>query len=304
MRVRRILLPLVVVAVLAGCASQAVPGTAPSTSASPKAPTTTSGFATTPSWSYDFNGPLDTSVFTPEVTGDGGGNGEQQFYTAANTYTKDGKLVIKAERVTTPYRGKNYTSGRLSTLKSFTPTYGRFVWKGVTLPKGIGTWPALWLYPVGAKYGPSDVASFRGGSDETLNGELDVMEWVGADPGAVYATAHSYLNYPDHSPRTKAQQISDPTSTPHDYWLEWTPTYVAFGVDGAEYYRVVKQADWGPERWPYDQPYYMIMNVAMGGSWGGSMKEQDPKHYPDGIDPNFSSAQMKVDGVEYYRFNQ
>jgi beta-glucanase (GH16 family) len=297
---RYLLIPLVAVGLVAGYATAT--SDSQTTEARPRAQPGI--FAEAPTWSQDFSEPLDTSVFTPEVSGDGGGNGEQQFYTADNAYTRDGKLVIEAKRVSSPYKGKNYTSARLTTQSSFTPTYGRFVWKGVTLPTGVGTWPALWLYPVGAKYQAKDVTGVRGGSDETLNGELDVMEWVGADPTEVFATAHSYVNYPDHDPRTKAQKVVDPSGSPHDYWLEWTPSYVAFGVDKAEFYRVTKQHNWGPERWPYDQPYYLIMNVAMGGSWGGYMKEEDPKRYPDGIDPKFTDSQMRIDGVEYYPLNQ
>jgi beta-glucanase (GH16 family) len=247
-----------------------------------------SEFASQPSWSYDFSEPLDTKIFTPEVNGDGGGNNELQYYTDTNAMTKGGKLVIEARRE--PYMGKQFTSARLTTQRSFTPTYGRVVWKGVTLPAGAGMWPALWLLPANEKYSLRDMKGTKEGLHDTLNGEIDVMEWIGAKPDTIYGSAHSYINYPDHSPHTQAQTVTDATTVPHDYWLEWTPTRLTFGMDEIAYYRLDKDSKWGPANWPYDQPYYLIMNVAIGGSWGGE------------VSPKFTSAAMQIDGIEYYPY--
>jgi beta-glucanase (GH16 family) len=270
---------------------QPIPASTPPTSTHAPTPAVTAGqFASTPSWSYDFAAPLDPKVFAPEVNGEGGGNDELQYYTATNAYTQGGKLVIEAKHE--QYKGKQYTSARLTTKSSFTPTYGRIVWKGVTLPPGAGTWPALWLWPANDKYTVGDMKGAKNGLDDTLNGEIDVMEWVGSEPRAIYGSAHSYLNYPDHDPHTASQPIANASTSPHDYWLEWTPDRLTFGVDGASYYQLNKDAHWGPANWPYDQPYFLVMNVAMGGSWGGN------------VDPGFKSSAMKIDAVEYYQYNK
>jgi beta-glucanase (GH16 family) len=279
----------VTVAAVAGIAFVATPVGKPSPKSTP--PTTIAGeFATTPSWSYDFSSPLDPKVFTPEVNGEGGGNNEKQYYTDTNAYTQNGKLVINAKRE--QYEGKQYTSARLTTENSFTPTYGRIVWKGVTLPAGAGTWPALWLWPANGKYSADSMTNAKNGTDDTLNGEIDVMEWVGSEPETIYGSAHSYVNYPDHDPHSASRPVADATATPHDYWLEWTPDRLTFGVDNAPYYRLAKDPHWGPANWPYDQPYFLVMNVAMGGSWGGD------------ISPGFTSSAMKIDAVEYYPYNR
>ncbi len=272
---------------------QPLPHTTPAVREStrpPKPPVVAGEFASTPTWSYDFSAPLDLKVFTPEVNGEGGGNGEKQYYTGSNAYVSGGKLVLEAKHQ--PYQGKEYTSARLTTERSFAPTYGRIVWKGVTLPAGAGTWPALWLRPANNKYAAHDVENSKNGLDDTLNGEIDVMEWVGSEPDTVYGSVHSYLNHPDHDPHTAGQAVTDAANSPHDYWLEWTPDRLGFGVDDRLYYRLDKDPHWGPANWPYDQPYFLIMNVAMGGSWGGT------------IDPRFTSSAMKIDAIEYYPYNK
>ncbi len=303
-----VVLGLVTILALAAC--QSPPGQGSTARTAPPAPKKAESapaaapmprvpdeFAQQVSWVQSFDKPLDTTVFQPETGGDGWGNKQVQYYTnsAANTFTRDGQLVIRAKRE--DRGGQHYTSARLTTQGSFAPQYGMIVWQGVTLPEGVGTWSALWLYPANPKYTPADMGK-AGGSPDTTNGEIDVLEHIGLYPTEVNSSAHTFDNYPSHNEQSGQTLIGDATQAPHNYWLAWTPRYLAFGVDNhPPYYQVKKQPGDGPANWPYDQRYFLITNVAMGGDWGGAGKDQYP---PDGIDSSRSQWELKVDAIRYY----
>lgn len=226
-------------------------------------------------------------------------NNEVQRYTQdeRNARIEDGKLVFEARREP----DNSITSAHLL-MPDKAIRYGTIIWKDVRFSKGTGTWPALWLWvPEGsARYTSRDMTP-AGGNDDLKNGEIDVMEWVGADPAQVNASAHSYLHYGGHGVRSGQMVIADPYGA-HDYSLEWTPGRLAFAVDGRVYYTLLKAPGDGPADWSYDQKFMPVMNLAMGGDWGG-YKKTEGKFLPDGIDTRFTRWTMTIGGIYYYPYS-
>ncbi len=247
-------------------------------------------------WQQDFArlpaGVLDSKIWKFEIGGDGWGNNEVQYYTnrSTNARVASSHLVIEAKRE--DYSGRKYTSARLTTQGIFQMQYGRIVFHDVVLPQGVGTWPALWLWPVGAKYSKTQLAG--SGDSGLANGEIDILEYVGAEPGLANASAHSYAHYPGHGERSGQTHIVD--NLPHDFSLDWTPEQLVFSVNDKPYY-TVKNPHTGPADWPYDQPYFLVVNLAMGGDWGGMARDTYP---PDGIDGSKTSWQFSVGSITYY----
>jgi len=234
---------------------------------------------------------LGSNIWQFEVGAGGWGNNEVQYYTnrPQNAHIETNKLTITALREN--YSGSQYTSARLNTRGSFEVKYGHLVLHDVTLPKGAGTWPAIWLWPSGKKYSQSQM---KGSGDPGLiNGEIDILEYVGAAPGEMNASAHAYANYPGRGERS-GQVIVDPLK-PHDISFDWTTESLSFGVDGKTYF-TVKNPHTGPSAWPYDQPYFLVVNMAMGGDWGGMAKTDYP---PLGIDNKYTSWQFSVGSITY-----
>ncbi len=290
-----VLLPLVLAACTSGGASERA--------SAPASAVAGGTFATLPSWAQEFDKPLDAKDFTLQTGGGGWGENQAQYYTndADNAYTKDGKLIITAIKVAEDQRvnfgGHAYTSARVvTTLK---PMYGRIVWENVTLPQGAGTWPSLWLWPANNKFKPSDMATNPKGDPKLLNGEVNVMEWVGVVPADLNCSAHSYLHHPLLDERQG--KVAADAQQPHSYWLEWTPNSLKSGVDSLTCMSYTRQARDSVSDWPYDQPYNLIMSLAMGGNWGGMLAN---KHGlgPDGVDPKFVSAQLTIGAIRYYPY--
>lgn len=241
------------------------------------------------SWSDEFNGasgsPVDRSKWVTETGGNGWGNEELEYYTARseNAYQQDGNLVIKVLRE--KYTGadgvtRNYTSARLKTRGKFAQAYGRFEAR-IKIPRGQGIWPAFWMMG-----DDIDKVGWPGG------GEIDVMENIGKEPALVHGTIHG----PGYS---GAKGIGDPFSlTPpqpfaddfHLYAVEWEPKTIRFYVDQHLYAtRTPKDLPAGT-KWVYDHPFFLLLNVAVGGGWPGN--------------PDASSAfpqAMLVDYVRVYR---
>lgn len=241
------------------------------------------------------NGPVDPSVWRFETGGGGWGNNQAQYYTdsSQNARIENGRMVIQANNES--IQGYNYTSARLVTRGTFAPHYGTIVFEKVRMPGGAGTWPALWMWPATNKYSASD---FSGGSPDLVNGELDIMEYVGASPGEINASAHAYNNYPGHNERSGQTVINDAENAEHDYSLQWTPTSLTFAVDGKPYYKLDKKPTDTAATWPYDQPYFLIMNLAMGGDWGGMNSQQYP---PLGINDIKAPWRFTIGAVKYYK---
>jgi beta-glucanase (GH16 family) len=220
-------------------------------------------------WQDEFdaaNGsPIDSSKWTPEVGGWGWGNNELESYTNRldNAYHSGGSLVIKA--IKEHYTGsdnitREYTSARLITKNKFSSTYGRFEAR-IKLPYGQGIWPAFWMLG-----NDIDAAGWP------QCGEMDIMENIGREPSIIHGTIHG----PGYS---GGDGISSSFSLPggrrfaddfHTFAIEWEPNVVRFYCDGI-LYSTRTPADLPAGRsWVFNHPFFVILNVAVGGGWPGS----------------------------------
>jgi beta-glucanase (GH16 family) len=223
-------------------------------------------------WHDEFNGSsVDTSKWSYEVNGDGGGNNELQYYTARpqNSYVKDGMLVIQA--LQEDYMGKSYTSARMRTLKKGDWKYGRFDVRA-QLPYGQGLWPAIWMLPTDWIYG-----------GWPASGEIDIMEELGQQANKVYGTIHFAVNG-SHQQSGGSYVMPQGTfaSGFHLFTLEWDSTGMRWFVDGARYFTATAGK-------PFDQRFHLLLNVAVGGNWPGN---------PD-VSTLFPQM-MKIDYVRVY----
>lgn len=213
-------------------------------------------------------------------TGDHGwGNNELQSYTTnpENAFVKDGMLTIKAIKT-----GDKWTSARLVTKNKRDFKYGRIV-VSAKLPSGIGTWPAIWMLPTDWAYG---------GWPES--GEIDIMEHVGYEPGVVHGTVHTKAY--NHKIGTQVGDtilVPDFTEKFHVYAIEWDSTKIDFFVDDEKYFTFENENKDDFTTWPFDQTFHLILNIAIGGDWGGKK----------GIDQDLNEAIMEIDYVRVYDTN-
>lgn len=225
------------------------------------------------------DGPLSNSIWDYDMgNGDpdnpGWGNNENEYYTnnPTNVRIENGQLIIQAQRQSIGDFG--YTSVRVTTRPSLNFTYGKLdiIAK---LPAGTGSWPALWSLPSGAKYALTTPAGEQDPNNSLRDGEIDILEATGSIPGQITSSAHSYTyNLNNNNERIATSTVADDTTTFHDYELQWTPTSLVFLVDGVAYHTVTKALTDTPDAWPYDQPYYLILNVAM----AAPKEEQKPSN--------------------------
>lgn len=249
---------------LSACASAATP--APATPTVTPAPTPTPEPTWVLVWTDEFEAP-DGSAVDPKKwrfdTGSGGwGNNELQYYTDTtdNAYIEDGNLVIKAEAVDSWER---YTSARLVTHGEASWVYGRFEIRA-KLPIGQGIWPAIWMLPAGWHYGGWPVS-----------GEIDIMEYLGHEPARVHGTLH-YGN--PHTYEGTYYDLDEGTFADdfHVFALEWEPEEIRWYVDD---HLVQTQTEWftssdrGEYPAPFDKPFNLLINVAVGGQWPGNPDE-------------------------------
>lgn len=268
----------------------------------------TQQFAASPAWSQDFttmkNGPLSGSIWAYDLgngapDNPGWGNNENEYYTdrPGNVRIENGQLIIEAQKESI---GEfNYTAARITTTPSLNFTYGKLdiVAK---LPAGTGSWPALWLLPSGSKYELTTPAGQRDPNNSLRDGEIDMLEATGSIPAQITSSAHSYTyNLHNNNERIATSTVTDDTTAFHDYELQWTPTTLVFLVDGVPYHTVTKSPGDSHDVWPYDQPYYLILNVAMGGTEGGTEIQQYP---PYGIDDSSGPWKMAVKSINYYPY--
>jgi len=233
-------------------------------------------------WSDEFNGTdIDMSKWSYEVgTGNWGwGNNESQYYTdrSDNSYISNGKLVIEA--LLENYGGSNYTSARMVTKNKGDWTYGRFEVRA-KLPSGTGTWPAIWMMPTDSEYG--------GWPD---SGEIDIMEHVGFDPGVIHGNCHNdTYNWMDGIPPSGGDiNIADFDDNFHIYTLEWSESSLKWFVDDILYHTYTNTSQ-GWSTWPYSHDFFFILNIAIGGTWGGQQ----------GIDNAIFPQKMEIDYVRVY----
>jgi beta-glucanase (GH16 family) len=240
-------------------------------------------------WSDEFSGPdgasADSLKWTYDVGGNGWGNNELEYYTnrKQNAQVKGGNLVITAQKET--YTGsdgvtRNYTSSRLKTQGLFSQAYGRFEAR-IKIPAGQGIWPAFWMLG-------NDITS----SGWPKCGEIDIMENIGKEPGTVHGSLHG----PNTIGRTS--DATAPFSLPtghnfaddfHLYAVEWEPNTIRFYFDTA-LYATFNSSQWpAGGTWVFDHPFFIILNVAVGGDWPSS---------PDST--TLFPQQMLVDYVRVY----
>ncbi len=183
-------------------------------------------------------------------------NNERQYYTrerANNARVSNGMLIIEAHRER--FQNADYTSASLTSRTSW--TYARIDVRA-RLPKGRGSWPAIWTLGTNIR----DI-----GWPEC--GEIDIMEHVGFDPGRIHANIHTKAY--NHVQRTnKGNSVMVPSADGefHVYSAEWTPQQISVFVDGERYFTFAKESG-GTAVWPFDRPQYLILNLAIGGNWGG-----------------------------------
>jgi beta-glucanase (GH16 family) len=232
-------------------------------------------------WSdeFDVDGPPDNSKWSYDVGGNGWGNNEAEYYTNArseNARIENGYLVIEARKE--DFLGSQYTSARLLTKKKEEWTYGKFEIRA-RIPKGVGTWPAIWLLSgIDPLVWPDD-------------GELDIMEEVGFNPNIIYGTAHNkQYNGAQGTQRGSSKSIPDAQDSFHVYRLEWTDSQITWSVDSLVYF-IYGNPNAGSVSWPYNKNFFLILNIAIGGNWGGQQ----------GIDDTIFPQQMLVDYVRVYQ---
>ena len=235
-------------------------------------------------WSdeFEYSGLPDSSKWDYDTEGNdaGWGNNESQFYTTKrieNAQVENGILNITARLE--DYNNRKYTSARLITKADW--QYGRFETRA-KLPAGRGTWSAIWMMPGGW--------TFNDGNWPDI-GEFDIMEHVGHDAGMIHASAHSKdYQWQKGTQQTDTLRIDDATETFHTYIWEWTPDIVRAYVDDQLYFEYENEG-LGETKWPYDKPFYLILNVAVGGAWGSLQ----------GIDNDAFPQTMEVDYVRVYQ---
>jgi beta-glucanase (GH16 family) len=238
-------------------------------------------FETNPIWADEFEyiGLPDPNKWTYDLGGSGWGNNELQYYTNSinNASVADGKLSIIA--VKENKEGRNYTSARVVSRGKGDFLYGRFEIKA-KLPAGKGTWPALWMLPTDWAYGgwPN-------------SGEIDIMEHVGYDPNVVHISIHTLAYYfKINTQKTGTKRILTATTDYHLYRVDWTPYAIRGFIDNAQIFEF-KNENKGFEVWPFDKKFHLLMNVAVGGDWGGAQ----------GIDENVFPQTLEIDYVRVYK---
>ncbi len=221
-------------------------------------------------WSDEFDGAkLDFTKWAVEENGHGGGNNELQYYVdrPQNVRVKDGHLVIEALRESFNQAGvrKDFTSGRIRTKHRADWKYCR-VEVRAKLPTGRGLWPAVWMLPSEEKYG-----------GWASSGEIDIIEMVGHEPNKLHATLHFGGRWPKNQQATKAHTLPKGTFADdfHVFAMEWDRDEFRWYLDGKEY---AKQREWRSESGefpaPFDQPFFLIINLAVGGQWPGPPDKQ------------------------------
>lgn len=226
-------------------------------------------------WSDEFNvdGAPDPTKWTYDIGrgNNGWGNGEEQYYTnrSSNVKIEGGNLVITAKKEN--FTGASYTSARIKTQGIYSFTYGK-VEARIKMPIGGGTWPAVWSL---------------GSNITTVGwpncGEIDFMEHVGNNQNRIFGSLH-YPGFSGGNSVTGSKVIANASAEFHDYKVIWNATNIRFFVDNVLYFTAANSSTL-----PFNSNFFLIMNVAMGGLFGGD------------IDPAFVESSMEVDYIRVYQ---
>jgi beta-glucanase (GH16 family) len=239
-------------------------------------------------WRDEFNGrSLDLSKWQYDTSRNKQGwyNGELQYYSAGrpeNIRIANGRLTIEARHETLDassypdWGGQHYTSAKIVSKRAW--TYG-FYEVRAKLPCARGTWPAIWMLPQNMQQWPDD-------------GEIDIMEQVGSEPNLIYASLHTALfNHTKKTQRSAQKPVPTSCTAFHVYQLDWRPDSITIGVDGRGILRVLNNQPGGKGAWPFNTPFDLILNLAIGGNWAAAK----------GIDDAAMPQRMDVDYVRVWQ---
>ena len=241
-------------------------------------------FEPTPVWADEFSadGAPDPGKWGYDVGGSGWGNNELQYYTNStnNASVANGILSITARK---EFRdGKNYTSARLVTKNKGDFLNGR-VEVSAKLPSGRGTWPAIWMLPTDWAYG-----------NWPNSGEIDIMEHVGYDPTRVHFSIHTEAyNHTKGTQKSTNRIIPTAMSEFHKYRVDWTPYAVRGYFDDEFIFEFVNEGR-GSSTWPFDKKFHLLLNLAIGGNWGGV----------NGVDETIFPVIFEIDYVRVYKMKE
>lgn len=288
---------------VAGCGKQTVrtkdeettPTNSPVATSAPATPTALASAAVIPQydgytllWHDEFDSnSLDTSIWNYEPHQPGWTNSELQEYTTSekNVFGRNGQLVIKAIKTTEPNGKAYYTSGKVTTQNKKDFTYGKVVVRA-KVPEGKGLWPAIWMMPQDeSRYGQWPKC-----------GEIDIMEVLGNQTDTAYGTIH--YGEP-HAQQQGIYVLTNGTfaSDFHEFSVEWEPGEMRFYIDGTLYktvndwFTAVDGEDEKPYPAPFNQPFFVQLNLAVGGTWPGNPDETT----------NFDNAEFYIDYVRVYQ---
>jgi beta-glucanase (GH16 family) len=255
-------------------------------------------------WSDEFNGKKgslpSSKTWSREIGGGGWGNSERQYYTdkAANaSMDGSGRLVITANRISNEYAEQvgevpgtedilnrcsecQFTSARMKTARNLSFQYGR-VEARIKMPQGVGTWPAFWMLG----------GDLLDGVPWPECGEIDIMEFRGDIPDRTTSAIHGPTTPPGSGLGAAFLSYDSLSNGYHTYAIEWKKNSISFIVDG----RVTgtySSADTGARGWVYNQKFFLILNLAMGGTYAGEY-----------IDPTLNQAELRLDYIRFYSIN-
>jgi len=231
------------------------------------------------SWedNFDHDGAPNPEKWRFETGGHGFGNGEEQYYTdkLENAFIEQGILNIVARKE--DFENRHYTSAKLTTKGIRTMCHGK-IEVTAKLPKGGGTWPAIWILGENIR---------EVGWPEC--GEVDIMEHVGNNPGSIHFSLHSKnRNFRIGNQQTFFFNQDDVCDTFHEYGMEWEEDSISFIFDKKTMATFRRKENDGVEEWPFNHGYYLIMNLALGGCWGGN------------IDDSIFPATMQIKSVKVW----
>jgi beta-glucanase (GH16 family) len=232
-------------------------------------------------WSDEFDkeGLPDATIWGYDIGGDGWGNQEKQYYTEnrkENARVEKGNII---EAIKEDFKGNKYTSARLVTRDKKPILYGKIEVSAI-LPKGTGSWPAIWTLGQNIKTAGWPTC-----------GEIDMMEHVGFDPNVVHNTIHTKAyNHSIGTQKSTNKLIDNVFDKFHTYAIEWTPTKIDFFIDDIKTYTFTKESGADVNKFPFTEPQYLLLNIAVGGAWGGQK----------GIDDSIFPIKMLVDYVRVY----
>ena len=245
-------------------------------------------------WSEEFNqeaGSAPNPAIWGRDTGDGSsygipgwGNNELQVYTEENAFVNElGHLELEAKQITDSSAGDAYygpvqwTSARLVTKNKLHIKYGRIVVRA-KVPAGVGLWPAFWML--------GDSMDQEGWP---LAGEIDIMEWVGKAPLEALGTLHGPGYFGDHGYGGKTELAAPASDDWHEFSINWKPNEISWFVDETEYFKATPESV-APNQWVYEHPFYLLLNLAVGGNLGGPIADDLP-----------SSNKLHVDYIRVYQ---